>query len=1779
MKRQSIFIAMCLFFIMAAQSQVVLHTSENFEDGLPAGWTFSSNNVSVEENETIAINGKKFVRVKHASGVEYLQSPQITVGAGQSVRLEFNHIPMTKCNVRVQLVVDGNPTPMSLSGSNVYDNKYRPGINGATGATFNDGTYYPGKDITKVTSINQLMWQHEVYYLTSKLGDNVTFSIRFQMPTGNDNGYGWLIDDFKIYTAPASDGILPRLEQIVTCPNMKNYPYCNDANIEFKISDADGGLTTTEDSLYVAYYTPHNPALTYVKLQKTATGNYSAQIPYMGIDSTVYWKAVITDANGNKTNYPYTGNFYEFKYVRPYTGDEPVKQNATGSESLIFATDYAKVSNQIRYSAQELWDAGYSAGIIGGFYLNIKTRPSNVPTLQNFKIYIGSISSDYKFDEDDNSQYSDLVNVVNQVEFIVPDLGWQYIPFDNNSVFVWDGQSDIIIKTCFDGTKVGGATKVQSYSSGSDKQYQTRRLLQDATTSIVACSGNFNTDSKFLISSKPNIRFNFINECYFSTDAGIRKDTLLLPNPAKDCQGNLRQTYVCQKGVAATLKVMLRNDGTTPITKVKVKWMTDDDILTLDSSLWTGTMKPLSADKIPQDTAVVFTATTKFLPSAGVHELKIWTEMADNTTIDWNYANDTAVFKLFVTDGSMSGNYAVGGTIAGIASGRTFKSFEDAFIMLINSGVGGACNFRINSNNSDTVYLDNIDFPSCIQGLSESNTITFSNEDLLHEVVFEPKANLPYIFDLSDIKYFSFKNIAFSVNPSLFELNVNQFDIIKMNDNSSHIKFDSCRFLSYQHTAKYYDRIASAVNIGKASDISINNCTFDLPARYVVKGEGLSSSSPVKNINISNSVFNIISDSKQNMVENAVNINFAKDINITKNIFTTSQEDSYYENLTSVYYSVLLSNTENAMVTKNKFELLSLSAVSFSSVNNSMVANNMFSLDNINTNAVNYNAYGLYVQSGKNNYVVYNNVYTRSMKLSSKKTYGFNLGSASESSGNIVKNNILVSEGYGYAVALRSVNNDFALSRNMYYKKPTINNIPLFSYNGATNTNIETWKTQTGETNAFYEEDPFFQSWNNLYSTNITLCESGDWVNGVEDDYFDSDRPKATEKRPCIGNREFNPPPNNIYVLATGLADYDMTSANTYAECDLSYEKIFVEFKNVSSNTIPANTVKFNYSVNGNVSVVATFPNEVKPDEVYHFEFPQTYDFSALSGNMSFDLKAFSVLDIDTVKSNDTASANIISYYRLPALADQNIDVKYGNSVQIDVTSLCPNDSVYWFYTPASTDYFHKGHSFQTDLLYSDSTIYFARREETPVIRITEIQYSKDASKVGLTPNIPNYVTANNAYEISNCGSLDVDMSGYQFVYYSGSNITKSYATYTFPNGYVLKANSAVVLVASNSVTVGDDVAISVDATKFKVATTAKGGFAVVNASGKYIDALTVNGAAFANSMNVPATVWQSTDEPVAIVAASAGIIRNDVKSTTSLGWIAADEFNTMSIGRYNEDLTDSTENLCLGHLTPYNIHITDVPNYDPGVSVVYLDTVSSLPYNANNPFYACGLSESEIKINLTNTGLKDLESIPVVCLIYDNGVQIDSFTAEYTNTLKQFESAEFTFASKLDLTANNNDRNIVIKVYTSRDDDVVHNNDTAYFYILSAHTPLPPVAADVTADYGTQALLTANSDYVVIWYDAIDSQEELARGSQYETPVLYEDKTYYVETLLQKQYAGAIGKDSALVTTSNPSPSPLNAKTKNIKEQYLLSADSLSAYGYSEGNIKGFAVKISSIT
>lgn len=1799
MKKLALLLISSVLSIATLVAQPTLLGHATFESGLPSGWTVNSSNAAV--SNLIASTGSKSMRMQPSStGEVYLTSPTYTITANSEVRMEFSHIPILKNSDsyagKLQIKVgNGEWTDLSNGGNSRTspgDLDVTYGSGDTWSSTFHGFSVYYfwqnyfGTDAISLTDLQTYLtdetssyydivsWRNAVFYLHHKIETGTSFQVRFVIPQyttalANSFSAGWFIDDIRFYVAsnPGDEVRVPQIAKKLVYPNLLEYPNCADAEVTFDLRDNNGALSTIADSLYVEYYTEGDQTLRTTLFTHTTGTLYSAYIPFAGVDSVVYWRAVINDHKNNRLTFPFCyGRYNKFKSIRPYVGNNTVVTSGTSSQTVVINTSMNRAKYQMRYKAQELRAAGFGPGRIAGISMNLVEAAAGT-LLSNFKISVKQVQTDHVLDT--FNPEDGMETVFSETSYVVPSTGWTYFEFDPGYNFTWDGKSDILISTCYQDKTGGGTTKVETYSSS-----QSVLKYETATAMVDACLTNFDVNSPYL-NYKPNLKFNFVNTCFFNFDAAVSEYKILKPDNAITCTETMPTTAFCTEGTPAELKVNLRNDGTDVLHRILVSWMLDDNTALTGSNTWYGSLQP--------NDSVAFTITSNFLPSAGQHNLKIWTQMVDADTIDWNYANDTASFNLIVSSGAMNGTYAIGGNVAGVSQAKTFANFEDAFLMMINSGVNGPVTFKVKSvagadayaNPLDVtnVYRDPIVFPSCVTGISATNTVTFESATPNTPAVFcVDTLNVP-VFTLNGVHNLIFKNLAFHRGSSS--------SVVKLSDLSSNIKFVGCTFEDeLVNMTNVNTSNIRLVDIGAANNVTIDSCSFKTLSTASVYVKGLSPENTTRGIVVKNSLFEITKDEGLAAItDNAIFAQYNVGLVLENNTFITNLPEATSSSLSEVKYAVNLQNVDSVSATRNRFELLGTSGLSMSAITNSTIANNMISVNHTaSATASGYLCYGLRLLSGNNNKVVYNNVYGTALVSYEKRFVGIGLGTTGQSTvGNIAKNNIVVVDGYGYNMALTpsqgTSSQSFTLSNNLYYKTSSVTSMQMMSYNGANNTTLTQWQSFTSETSSYYDQDPVFNAWNNLNTTNTFLCEKGVSIPGVTTDFYNSARPSTN---PCIGAREFTPPMSNVFVMSTGILSGNFDGVDTYTACDLGSESVFVTFKNLSTDTIPASSSIFKYKVNNGSTSTATLTYPILPDSIYTYTFPAQYNFASQGNNdTEFTLRAWSAVAADTIHNNDTATAHIVSLYQLSPMPTQTQNVAYGTAGNLVVSS---SDSIYWYINMDDEEPVLKGSAFQTATLYQDTTFYFSRKSEIPVLKISEVQLSKANTAAGLTQNLPSWVSANGVVEISNFGNGDINLGGYKLYVTKASGSATELPTtgsnvksYIFPANYVLKAGRQLSLLFANSVSAPDSVALATSISGTFLTQTAKQGVILADAQDNVVDAVAMNGATFATGANIPTSVWSGSSTGLTTTG-SAGIYRTAMGSTAA-AWQVASASNYMTIGEYSSSMTQYYDNGCYGDKTAFNVVITGAPTHDVALTDLYinlhLDEESS-----------CAMGNEELVLQLTNSGISATTgNVPLVCKVYENNVLVNTFTENLTQVLNPFDTIYYGFNTPIDMTALTASKAYHIQVYVDLASETIKFNDTIDLDFTSLVTPLAPSISDTTINYATTATLTPSTSDIVVWYEDGATTDELGRGA-YTTPILYETTTYYASTLLQTNEDAILGNGTITNAATNSGyPSPFNSKKKNLKEQYLLRASDLTQAGVEAGNINSLSFNISAVT
>ncbi len=1743
----------------------------DFENGLPAGWTVSSNSNITVYNE-LAATGNKSVRMQPATGEITITSPAFTIAAGCATRLEFSHIPMlnNENGGRVEVKKpNGQWATLTLQGAanpSCYDPSYGSGVTNFQG-TFRKVSYWNGNNPVPIAELDDSYWRNEIFYLYSTLTAAATeVQIRFVLPATSGsaaNFAGWFLDDVRLYVATvAGDEVrVPQVRSVVKAPNMENYPTCSDVLVEMQIRDAGGAMSTAPDAVKIEVQQPDDDgtlisSTVNMTLIDAATYTYEGFIPFNGFGKKTYWRVVATDSKGNQVSYPYVyGTYNEYTIIRPFEGARKIRETQTSNQELMLPTNKPGSMYQMRYSAEELNAAGITAGEIGGLYYNV-TQASAGAILPSFRLFIGNVDPNWILDEFFMYTETTLTQAYENPTFVSPPVGEHYIPFDEP--FLWDGVSDIMIRTCWGiASSTAGVTKVECIPTSDN--YRTGVHTREGNELMEPCAASFNPGTPTL-NYKVNFKFHFIENCILPVDVGL-SNTLAVPANQK-----------VNANTNSTLGVYLRNDGSEPLTQVKVTYLSDDG--NTGNATWTGNIAP--------DDSAVFNVTTSMNLTAGFRRVTAWTDILP-PDIDWNTDNDTIVYEIVSCDGAMNGVYAVG-NVQGVPATRTFEDFRQVFKYLEVCGVGAPVTVKVDMG-TDGVCSDILKFPTNIQGASAANTITFTSANPNAPIKFYVNDTVrgnSSAFDLSGCKYLRFDNMIFLPANAYVDNTgapLAERYVVQMSQQTSNIEFNRCQFpasITYgtpQVQSSFTVVPTALLELSAANNVVIDSCTFDNIASKVINVKGLSPTAMSTGVTMTNNTFNYNAVSvigTPTVSDYIVYAEYNDGLNMSKNTFNSAPDRP---TVGGEKYAVMLQSSKNFNINKNTFNLEKITAIAISQTiqGNSKIANNMISVNNSNTGVGNIHLSAIKFLSGQGLTIAYNNIYVLDAGAPGKQATGLNLGSQGQISSNVVvNNNIVVSSGTGYGAWAKPSTDDvslsFSLSNNMYYKMTDNGDNPLFRINTG-NVTSAAWEAMSGEEASYYTENPFFGAWNDLHSTSTFLCEKGISVTGITDDFFGRTRP-ATE--PCIGALEFEPPTNNIYVVSATLnnGDYDETADGIpiYSSCDFGQETISVTFKNISSNTIAANTARMYYKV-GNATPIngGYVPHPIEPDVDYVFTFAQTADFSSTAIDVTRDLKVYSSLTLDTVNTNDTVLIKVLSKHQLPAPANQTINVDYGNIATLTVNS---NDSIYWFKAIDDANEFLKAQTLITTELYADTVFYFSEKQEIPVLKITELQFSRTATvEEGITSPLPSWVTTANAYEISNFGNGNIDLTGYKFIYYVGTSATlptSATKTYSFEDGFILPANSSVVILPVNANSVTEEGVLGLGTGT--VQATKKVGYVIKDAAGNVVDAVALNGASFAAGHNVPSSVWQGSSANLSL-SNTAGVVRNAGTTGTQTDWDIASAANPMSIGTYNDNLSVYRDNGCQGARATFTVHVQNAPNYNPGIVEVSLAETDADT--------ACTLGAEQIKVKISNMGLLPVSNIPINYFSKKNGVVVEQKTDTYVGTINPFDTVEYLLTEPLGLYAQTADETYDIFACTVLPTDIVHDNDTAFMQILSLTTPLAPVVQDAAIPYASSITLTATSPYSLIWYETADSQDELSRGD-YETPILYETDTFYVSALLETSTTKIMGTGTTS-NTSDAAPTPFAYSKKQVKEQYLWRAEDISSLG--EGRITSLGFKIKSLS
>ncbi len=258
------------------------------------------------------------------------------------------------------------------------------------------------------------------------------------------------------------------------------------------------------------------------------------------------------------------------------------------------------------------------------------------------------------------------------------------------------------------------------------------------------------------------------------------------------------------------------------------------------------------------------------------------------------------------------------------------------------------------------------------------------------------------------------------------------------------------------------------------------------------------------------------------------------------------------------------------------------------------------------------------------------------------------------------------------------------------------------------------------------------------------------------------------------------------------------------------------------------------------------------------------------------------------------------------------------------------------------------------------------------------------------------------------------------------------------------------------------------------------------------------------------------------IYTTGSDLIDND-GSILSLAQWKTTGFGTASIsvdpffyGKYNLHVGNSALNAAATPIAQVNIDI-DGDTRDASTPDIGADEFTPNGYNLGiseilTPVSGCDLTSAEtITINITNVDMNNVTANLTA------SYKIKGSSNIVTENISQAVNSGDTVTYSFNATANldvNTDSLITIIAWVSHPQDLLTFNDTSRISVINKETPADPAIADVNIPWQTAGQIVANSNYMTFWYDSLVNGTLLQIGDTFNTPVLMDTATYYVEYL-----------------------------------------------------------------
>ena len=1758
---------------LVSRAQIYQIYSQDFEVGTPVTYSVS-NPAQIGFSTTIVSGGSRSIKMtQNQTDTAILELDTVDFSAIQRLNfftLEFMHIAYVNSSsvigpLRSQLCVIQAKRPDQATWVQLNSTHYNLNDGGST--AFPDlGCFHNQLYPDWLTSpISNSMWKSERFDLEQFFmgipAEQKKLQVRFVMlnRTSVFPEDSWYIDDIR-FRASQQAIVTPKISMLAF-PDYIDYPSSRGSKLRARVTTtATQGING--DSVYCEYAVGSSDSVYRIYLTRSTSDRnvYEGRIPFYGFDTIISYHIVARDStvNNNTVYYPKNQNqWMRYRCVRGKTNSNPPISlgNMTNNQFFPFP-DKADSKCEFIVDSLSMAHGGYGPGYITQLRFIIVNNTRNVtrPRLQ-IRMANKSFAFNRVVPENNTVPYTSTeMPVVYDSAFTIEQCAPNsYKMVTLQDTFFYAG-SDLVVQITYSGTTNPPAIPVRHVPCATNKSTG----WTDGVDEFYGADP-FTNQTDFMsgvgAETRPWIQLYASKHLPLIYDCGVSA----LAYPSFDVP--------CNQGTDSVV-VWLKNYGVSPMNAVRL-WYRIDNMPPAYYD-WTGTLN--SGDSV----RVMLTNSQTF--TVGYHTMRAWVD--DSITVnnvkfrDHEPYNDTSFAPFAACDGPYSGVRSVG-----TGSGANFSSLENCLYVLSRCGIDGPLTIKLPAGNYGITK-----FPY-IPGTSATNRVTFEPATESAVVTFRrPRqgvnTNAPVLVDLDEARGIHFRNIQF-VNGRSTD---NRCDVlVQLGEGSAHCLFENCRFLdSNAVTAS-----AQALLLASESDsVEITNCLF-----Y----GGTVGASFRGNAPDSRATHNVIHFSEfLNQVNTAVSVVNQDAVEVDSNMVWDVRTNASYTVLGQHIYNGSRITRNKVLSTKGA-SCIGVSDMHGTETNYSVVANNM--LVSLFDNTTNMLTTPLNIIKGSYLKVAFNSV-----RLNSPEFVNV---AAATLGGDIVsniyfQNNVIAAfdtTNYAFNYMPGSNASTMHVDHNCYYSKSGV----LNKMSGTSYFNLNGWRTAVPIDQGSVSGDPIFTNGSavDLRSFSDLLRNVGTPVSEVPIDMFGTARNVVA---PSMGAYE-------VSVLAVDFSPVEFVSPlpdYCGAPASIPVEVAIRNTGNGNYTYSAANPISIYYSIDNGPVQTFNVTRDCGPMDTIHFLSTRTMSlpYGANNTDHMYTIRWWVKCSLDPDDMNDTAHYYVNSRYAAPAPTAINTTIPYSSSTTITPTlginswpvsyytsgnGRQQRSGISWYHSMDDSARFHYGPSLTTGVLYHDTSFYISQKRDLPLVKITEVQVSRNPNAVGVTDPMPSYMhtQTNFALELTNCGDYPANLEGDSIVVILGTGAAK---IWVLPNVVIQPGANLVLQYKTNNSP--SDSTRTIFAPSSAIPTVAfNSNFAIIYRDGNGIaDAVAFNGiittpsqqAITWGNQSVPAAVWQGSAINLAQGASqdtpptntpTAGARRiawptnaaNASPTASATMWQVATDANRMHIGETESNLIRYIDNGCDGLRSVVNIHLSNIPPVDLAVDNLELAE-------------GCSLTAAEpLSVDIHNYGQQPASSF-VVNYSLDGGTTVSSDTI--ANGLAAGSSINHTFSQTINMHLPKDSTFNVVVWLTPYSSDIYQLNDTVRGSYTSYFTPdLPYVQTPRSVDYNNTLVLTAtgtDNQSAMIWYDARHRVVDTNTGS-YTTPIIYHPDTFFVRPIALVDDPNTHVGTLAMMMNNNY-PSPYNPKTRYVKEQYLFTAEQIQEAGHGAGDISSLSFFLESI-